>query len=248
MIPVKRFSEYQREVWETSGSLNSIGCQWTFGNSQAILHSGPPSLVQGWQRLCRQRGWIRLRAELWRRLLPEHERAAEATSFETGIGRSLVADGIASAFDGVWWHTIDVRYAWQWDHVWYAGLVGVDVRYPNPMMNHSTASMYGMPPMLSNPLAVTHSPAGSDIGMSMPLSQQNTGGNMWGQQDLNGGAGSPSAQQQPDRSRRTLPSTLRIRSLQPMCLALCRSTMHTTPRTKRSSHRCRPTWPTGELG
>ncbi len=55
---------------------------------------------------------------------------------------------------------------------------------PNPMM-HPAASMYGIPPMMTNPMAMSHhSPANSDIGLTMPLSQQNTGGsNIWAQQD-----------------------------------------------------------------
>ncbi len=47
---MKRFSEYQREVWE-EGAAPSVrsgmtGASGPFGNSQAILHSGPPSLYK----------------------------------------------------------------------------------------------------------------------------------------------------------------------------------------------------------
>nr|ANG56506.1 chitin synthase class V [Ustilago esculenta] len=191
MIPVKRFSEYQREVWE-EGAAPSIRSGMTaasgpFGNSQAIPHSGPPSLYKAGSAYAgsvagseygHSAGDYYQNTNVVQK--PVHSRQVSAAALSQMGGSqapSMVFGGAPSMY----------------------GMGGMGSMYgmpgcsasmygmPAPMMN-ATASMYGMPAMLANPLGVSHSPAGSDIGLTMPLSQQNTGSNIWAQQESGGAA------------------------------------------------------------
>ncbi|EST05335.1 DEK, C-terminal [Kalmanozyma brasiliensis GHG001] len=190
MIPVKRFSEYQREVWEEGAAAPSIrsgmtGASGPFGNSQSILQSGPPSLYKAGSQYAGSvagseygqgfGGDYYQNTNVLQK--PPHSRHTSAAGLsQMGGGSqapSMVFGGVPSMYG---MPAMGSMYGMPGSSASMYGLA-------NPMMN-PTASMYGMPPMMSNPLAMSHhSPANSDIGLTMPLSQQNTGGsNIWAQQ------------------------------------------------------------------
>ncbi|CDU26230.1 chitin synthase 6 [Sporisorium scitamineum] len=187
MIPVKRFSEYQREVWEEgpAPSMRSgmTGASGPFGNSQAIGHSGPPSLYKAGSAYAGSvagsdygQGFGDYYQSTNVLQKPAHSRQTSAAALSQMGGSqapSMVFGGTPSMYG---MPGMGSMYGMPGSSASMYGL-------PTPMV-HPTASMYGMPPMLPNPLAVSHSPANSDIGLTMPLSQQNTGGsNIWAQQD-----------------------------------------------------------------
>jgi chitin synthase len=187
MIPVKRFSEYQREVWE-EGAAPSVrsgmtGASGPFGNSQAILHSGPPSLYKAGSAYAGSAAGSEYGQPLGggdyyqnTNVLarPAHSRQASGAALSQmggmGGGGSQVFTGTPS------------MYGMPGMGSMYGMPSSSASMYGMPAMVNPTASMYGMPPMMPNPLTMTHSPAGSDIGLTMPLSQQNTGSNIWAQQ------------------------------------------------------------------
>lgn len=188
MIPLKRFSEYQREVWEEEAAAPSMrsgmtGASGPFGNSQAILHSGPPSVyraggsayagsVAGSDYGAGLGDYYQNTNVLQK---PAHSRQTSAAALSQMGGSQAASMMFGTGTPSVYGMAgMGSMYGMPGSSASMYGL-------PNPMMN-TTASMYGLPPMLANPLGANHSPAHSDIGVSMPVSQQNTGGShIWAQ-------------------------------------------------------------------
>ncbi|KAJ1581371.1 hypothetical protein NDA11_001953 [Ustilago hordei] len=217
MIPVKRFSEYQREVWE-EGAAASIrsgmtGASGPFGNSQAILHSGPPSLYKAGSAYAGSvagsdygQGFV---GDYYQNTnviaKPVHSRQTSAAALSQMGGSqpaSMVFGGTPSMYGMAGMGMGSMGMGSMGMGSMGMGSMGMGSMYgmpgsstsiygmANPMMGNATGSMYAMPPMLGNPLAAMshHSPANSDIGLAMPLSQQNTGNknndsNIWAQQE-----------------------------------------------------------------
>ncbi|PWZ03764.1 chitin synthase 6 [Testicularia cyperi] len=215
MIPVKRFSEYQREVWQEEAAAPSIrsgmtGASGPFGNSYAIPpHSGPPSLYKAGSQYAGSvagsdfGGQGLSSGDYYQNTdVVQQARSRQGSQFGTGRMSSIGFSGTPSMYG---MPTMGSMYGLPGSS---ASMYGM----PTPSMVNPTASMYGLPPMMmANPLSATHSPAGSDIGLSnrhstMPLSQQNTGSNgngsggnnhsgsnIWAQADAGSPVISPSA-------------------------------------------------------
>ncbi|SPO45320.1 chitin synthase 6 [Moesziomyces antarcticus] len=208
MIPVKRFSEYQREVWE-EGAAPSVrsgmtGASGPFGNSQAILHSGPPSLYKAGSAYAGSAAGSEYGQPLGggdyyqnTNVLarPAHSRQASGAALSQMGGMGGMGGG-SQVFAGT-----PSMYGMPGMGSMYGMPSSSASMYGMPGMVNPTASMYGMPPMMPNPLAMTHSPAGSDIGLTMPLSQQNTGSNIWAQQQQPQQPQSPQSPQQQQEMR-----------------------------------------------
>ncbi|KAJ9479525.1 putative Chitin synthase 3 (putative) [Pseudozyma hubeiensis] len=206
MIPVKRFSEYQREVWEEEAAAPSMrsgmtGASGPFGNSQAILHSGPPSLYKAGSAYAGSMAGSDYGGGLGDYYQNTNVLQKPAHSRQTSAAALSQMGGVSQApsmiFGGAGGGGTPSMYGMPGMGSMYgmpassASMYGMPASsasmygMPNPMMNQ-TASMYGMPPMLANTLG---SPANSDIGLTMPLTQQNTGGsNMWAQQEAEAAA------------------------------------------------------------
>ncbi|EPQ25956.1 uncharacterized protein PFL1_06412 [Pseudozyma flocculosa PF-1] len=206
MIPVKKFSEYQRDVWDQGGApsvrsgmtgAESLG---PFGNSYAVPHSGPPSMYKAGSAYAgsaagSEYGAPSYEADYFRDtnvIQQSHSRAASNSVSRLGGGGSQGPTRMSS-----------MNFAQQPNPSMQFG-TGTPSMFGMPAMGSmygmgggpapppasmygmpapgGAQSMYGMPPVL--PPMGGHSPSASDDfnrNSTMPLAQQMTGGAMWGQ-------------------------------------------------------------------
>ncbi|KAN0061227.1 hypothetical protein ACQY0O_006967 [Thecaphora frezii] len=202
MIPVKKFSEYQRDVWDQGApSIRSgmTGESGPFGNAYAVPHSGPPSMYKG--------GSIYAGSDYG---APSYMGGVGASAGEPDYYRDTnVVQGRPNSqrpgpgsrgpsrmgstnFAAQHQPTPSMQFGGQGTPSMF-GMPSMGSMYnmgsvpPPPASMYgmpapgATASMYGMPPVLP---AMGHSPSASEDmnpNSTMPLAQQSTGGAMWGQ-------------------------------------------------------------------
>ncbi|PWN53759.1 hypothetical protein IE53DRAFT_108130 [Violaceomyces palustris] len=201
MIPVKKFSEYQRDVWDQGGSASirsgmTGGSGSPFGNNYAIPVPGAPgSMFRGSPYNGSVAGSdygspSQLGGDYFQNtnvIQQAHSRSASNAMSGLGNGSRAPSRMPSQAFG----QQASPNMAFPQSGSMY-GMPGMGSMYnmggaaPQSMYGMPTGSpsMYGMPPMgVAPPMA--QSPSGSD-GMAgqrnsmMPLAQQHTGGNAWG--------------------------------------------------------------------